>query len=372
MEEIPLFKPFLSPDVPEAVQRVMTTGALASGPAVAAFENDLRAYIGSDHIATVSNSSDGIGLALNAADIRPGDEVVMSPLCCLSTSMPFLAHGVNIRWCDIDLKIGMPGIEDVKRAATDRTKAILVYHWNGHIGPIEGIQSWARDLGLSVIEDATEAFAGRVSGRHIGNQTADFTVFSFHAAKYLNTGEGAAVSVADTGRFERLERMRKLGIDVPSFRLGDGDLNPASPISHIGFSSSLDNVSASVGRENIKHLDELLTATRRNVRALKEGLDGARHITFLEDHPNSEPVPWTLNIRLDDREKWKNALRRAGIACQRLHLRCDRYAAFPDAGAELDNVRRFDEENLSIPCGWWLSEDDIERIIAILNPTSGS
>lgn len=371
MEEIPLFKPFLSPGVPEAVQRVMTTGALASGPAVAAFENDLRAYIGSDQIATVSNSSDGIGLALNAAGIRPGDEVVMSPLCCLSTSMPFLAHGVNIRWCDIDLKTGMPGLEDVKRAATDRTKAILVYHWNGHIGPIEELQTWARGLGLIVIEDATEAFAGRVSGRYIGNQTADFTVYSFHAAKYLNTGEGAAVSVSDTIHFERLERMRKFGIDVPSFRLEDGDLNPASPISHIGFSSSLDNVSATVGRENIQRLDELLVATRRNALALRNGLDSARHITFLEDHPNSEPIPWTLNIRLDNREKWKNALRRAGIACQRLHLRCDRYTAFPDAGVELASVSRFDEENLSIPCGWWLGEGDIQRIISILNPSTG-
>jgi perosamine synthetase len=370
--DIPLFKPFLAETVTDAVQRAMIAGALASGPAIDAFEEDLRDFLGTRHVTTVSNGSDGINLALMVAGVAPGDEVVMSPLCCLASAMPVLAHGASIRWCDIDIATGMPGLNEIQEAVTERTKAIVVYHWNGHVAPIDEITAWARRSGIVVIEDATEAFGARIAGRYLGDATADFSVFSFHAAKLLNTGEGGAVTVSDPASFDRVSRMKKFGIEAWSFRLGDGDLNPGSPIRDVGLCAYLDNISASVGRENLRGLSGLIAANNKNASELRVALSSLPHLRLLAHGPTSEPVPWTLNVGILDRDLWKERLRQAGIACQRLHLRCDHYAVFPDSDRPLLNVDRFDQENLSLPCGWWLNDSDIERIVATLASASRS
>lgn len=372
MTVIPLFKPFLADTVTDAVHAALAAGAMASGPAVVAFERELADFLGAADVTTVSNGSDGLGLALMAAGVKLGDEVVMSPLCCLAGAMPVLAHGASIRWCDIDRATGMPGPREFQEAVTARTKAIVVYHWNGHVAPIDEITAWARQNGIVVIEDATEAFGARVAGRYIGDGTADYSVFSFHGAKLLNTGEGGAVTVADPVVFDRLSRMKKFGIDAPSFRLTDGELNPNSPIHDIGLCAYLDNISAAIGRENLKHLDRLIATTRRNATCLQDALSTLPHIRFPAGHPGSESLPWTLNFEIQDRDLWKERLRHAGIACQRLHLRCDHYSVFPDAVRRLVNVDQFDKENLSLPRGWWLSDADIERIVETLSSWTGS
>lgn len=344
----------------------MSAGTLAAGPDVAAFEQELGRYLGIERILGVSSASIGISLALMDAGIGAGDEVVMSPLTCLATAMPVLTSGACIRWCDIDFATGMPDVSQIEAVSSERTKAILLYHWNGHVAPIDRVAKWAARHGVIVVEDATEAFGASVGGVRLGNRTADYTVFSFHAAKSLNTGEGGAIAVSDSDRFASIRRMSKFGIDGPSFRLGDGDLNPDSPVDEIGFCGYLLNISAAIGRENLKEIDWVLEAGRLNAREISRRVSSFQNVNVIEHRQDSTPRPWTFNFLTPCRTTLKKKLQDVGITCQRLHLRCDHYAAFPKACSVLPNVDRFDRENLSVPCGWWLGAEDLDRIVDAL------
>jgi perosamine synthetase len=367
MNSIPLFKPYMADTVQEAVQGVMSSGKLAAGPDVAAFEQELGRYLGIERILGLSSASIGISLALMDAGIGQGDEVIMSPLTCLATAMPVLASGASIRWCDIDLVTGMPDVSEIEAVASERTKAVLLYHWNGHVAPIDNVTKWAACHGVVVVEDATEAFGASVGGVCLGNRTADYTVLSFHAAKPLNTGDGGAIAVTDPDRFASIRRMTKFGIDDSNFRLHDGDLNPNSPVEGIGFCGYLQNISAAIGRENLKGIDRVLEAGRINYWEIFHRVSSFQKIKVVEHRPDDMPQPWTFNFLTPRRAALKRKLIDMGIKCQRLHLRCDDYSAFPNAGSALPNVDRFDLENLSVPCGWWLGTEDVDRIVDALS-----
>lgn len=362
---IPLFKVFMADSAHAALKPVLASGQLAAGKQVAEFEARLAAWLGAPDTVALGDASGALTLALYLAGVRPGDEVITSPLACSATLMPIANLFARPVWCDVDPLTGMPDADDMAGLITEKTRAILLYHWSGDVADVGGVMALARRHGVKLVEDASEALGAEWRGRRLGGD-ADFTVYSFYATKHLTTGEGAALLSADSEAVRTARHLRRFGIDPAKFRLPNGDLNPAFDIPLAGFNFPMNEISAALGLEQLPHLDGIVARHRANGQYYDAALTGIPGLRLLKRREDSVSGFWTYALRAERRDELIRKLLSHGIGAQRLHLRNDGYACFGAKARELPGVTEFDAQNLSIPCGWWVGDEERERVVACL------
>ena len=366
--QIPLFKVHMPTGTAAALKAVLESGYIAHGAQVAEFERTLAAYTGNNRVCAISDVSGALTLALFLAGVRPEDEVIVSPMVCLATCMPIANLFARPVWCDVDPATGILDPERISSLVTARTRAILAYHWSGDVADLRSLQRAARAHGLRLIEDASEAFGAEYRGIRLGNHGSDFCIHSFSAVRQITAGEGAALLCDRPGDYEQARRLRHYGIHQPTFRLPGGDLNPDSDIAVPGFNFCMSNIAASIGLAQFPFVEDLVLRQRANGRYFDEVLADVPGITLLARRADAVSGYWTYSLRAERRADLMRKLQQNGIGCQRLHLRTDRYSCFAHLRRddELPGVDLFDRENLSIPCGWWLTPEERERIAACI------
>ena len=365
--DVPLFKVHMPSDVHPALRDTFASGYIAQGEKVASFERELRRRLGTEHLVAVSDCSAAITLALFLAGVRPGDDVITSPMCCLATNMPIANLFARPVWCDIDPATGMLDPARIADAVTPRTRAVLAFHWSGDVADLGALHAAAQAHGLKLVADASEAFGARWRGKSLGTLDSHFTVYSFGAVRHITSGDGAALVTASAEDLALAERLRRYGIDRSSFRLQSGDINPASDIPLAGYYFPMNNIEAAIGLAQLPYADAILARHQDNGRYFETALAGIPGITRLVRRGDAQSAYWTYSLRAERREDLLRKLHQEGIGAQRLHLRNDLYSCFSaSAGRTLAGVDRFDAENVAIPCGWWLSAADRERIVEVI------
>lgn len=367
---LPLYLPHLPPEVGQLAAKVLASGQIATGPAVREFEGLLSAFIGNRLLTTYADVSSALTICLFEAGVRPGDEVLMSPLVCLSTSSPVRNLFADIRWCDVDPMTGNIDAQDIAGRITRRTKAIVVYHWAGNPADLEAIQSVAAEHGIPVIEDAGEALGAEFHGNRIGANGSDYTVFSFYPNRHLTTIEGAAVAFGTERRFQKSRWLGRYGIHRPSFRTDDGEINPESDIECAGWNSYLNNVAGTIGISQMAHLPSIIATHQDNGAYYDKALAPIKGIQILKRPADSRSVYWVYTFLSNDRDALLKALRREGIYASKVHLRNDLYSCFGASASLLPGVDYFAKHTLSIPCGWWVSPDDRARVVEVIERKS--
>ncbi len=365
---IPLCRSFVAPAAGQTLALALTAGPLASGPAVAAFEQALGAYVGNPHCVATGDRAGALTLALRACGVGPDTEVLVSPLSCLATTMPIANLQAQPIWCDVDPATGMLDPSDIVRRRTSRTRAIVHYHWGGDVGPLDALQAAAEAAGLPLIEDAAAAFGAEYHGHRIGHAGNAFTVLSFYAVNPLNTVEGGALCCPTAATAEAARRQRRFGIQQPGFRLANGDLNPDSDIAVTGYSFAMTNLTATLGLCQLQAVQSVIDRQRENGRHFENDLATISGLTLLRRQPGEDSAYWVYALRAARREALIARLHAHGIGAQRLHLRNDRYSCFKPAPWPLPGVDAFDRDNLALPCGWWVGAAERERILACVKP----
>jgi perosamine synthetase len=361
---IPLFKVHMPAGAPAALNATLESGYLAHGAQVEDFERRLADYSGNPRVCAMSEVSGALTLALFMAGVRPEDEVIVSPMVCLATSMPIANLFARPVWCDVDPATGMLDPARIADLVTPRTRAILACHWSGDVADLQALQEGARTHGVKLIEDASEAFGAEYRGARLGNHGSDFCVYSFSAVRQITSGDGAALFCGSPDDHEQARRLRRYGIHQPSFRLADGDLNPASDIPLPGYNFCMNNIAATIGLAQFAHVEDIVARQRANGRYFDAALAGVTGIKLLERRQDAVSGYWTYSLRAERRADLARKLAANGIGCQRLHLRNDHYSAFAQdrRDGNLSGVDVFDRENLSIPCGWWVTQEQRERV----------
>lgn len=345
-----------------AFKPVLESGRLATGPQVGAFELQLANWLGHPQVAALSDASSALTLALYQAGVRPGDEVVASPLACSASLMPVANLFANPSWCDIDPMTGMPDAEKIEARITGKTRAILIYHWSGDVADIEAVAAVAARHKIKLIEDASEAFGAQHKNRRLGG-VADFTVYSFYATKHINCGEGAALLARNPDDVDAARRLRRFGIDYTLMRLPNGDLNPRFDIPVAGYNFPMNEISATLGMEGLRQADRIVAHYQANGRHYETALAGISGLRLLKRRPDSLSSYWTYSLLAERRDELMRKLISHGIGTQRLHLRNDAYTCFGGKRQELPGVAEFDAMNISIPCGWWVGAGEREYIV---------
>ncbi len=363
---IPLFKPHILPRMGPIVAEVLSSGQIAGGFNVDKLEDLLRAYLGNPWVTTTSDVSSSLILCLFQAGVRPGDDVLMSPLVCLSTSSPVKNLFADIRWCDVDPLTGNIDSAEIAKRMTPQAKAIVVYHWAGNPADLAEIHAAARDHGLAVIEDAGEALGAEYHGKKIGATGSDFTVFSFYPNRHLTTIEGGAIACAHEDDYDQVRRLKRYGIHRASFRDEDGEIDPASDIPVAGWNSYMNHVAATVGVVQMEHLPRIVARHRENGLFYDRALADDPGVTVLRKPADSSSAYWVYTFLAGERDRLLEALRRNGVQASKVHLRNDLYTAFGSGPEDLPGVKEFSDHCLSVPCGWWVTDEERSRISDII------
>ncbi|MBL8812548.1 MAG: aminotransferase class V-fold PLP-dependent enzyme [Planctomycetaceae bacterium] len=360
---VPLYHVAVEPGVGSRVEKVLQTGRLAAGEYVLEFEDKLRSFVGNPLVLATGEMSGSLTMCLYLAGVRPGDEVIASPLACVAANAPVGNLFAKIRWCDCDPRSGSIDPESLVRLINGKTKAILVSHWAGNPVDLKPVYEIAKASGVSVVEDASEAFGAMYEGSRIGNTGGDFVVFSFYPNRHMTTIEGAAIACRDPRIFEQCRWLRRYGIHQPTFRLSDGEINPESDICDAGWNCYMNQVAATVGIAQFASMEDRLARWQDNGRFYDDALRQISGVDVLSRPDRSASAYWVYTFLCDERDRLQRYLAERGIQASKVHVRNDIYSCFGQQNCDLPGVTAFSKRSISIPCGWWVSESQREQIV---------
>lgn len=246
-----------------AVTAALTSGLLTCGPAVAAFEDALAAFLGAPHVAACANGTAALHLAYLGLGLAPGDEIITSPITFSATASAAYQAGLAVRFADVDPITGNLDPAAVAALIGPRTRAIVAVHLAGQPCDLAALTALAQAHGLFLIEDACHALGARYRGAMIGGATSDAVALSFHPVKHITTGEGGAVLMRDPRHHERVLRLRHHGIERDPARLSIPSPGPwYHEVVEQGFNYRLPDVLCALGTSQLARLPRFLAARR--------------------------------------------------------------------------------------------------------------
>jgi len=285
LRRIPIAKPIIGDEEIEAVIRVLKSGILAHGSEVEGFEKEFSEYIGVKHAIAVVNGTVALDLALKAIGIRPGDEVITTPFTFIATANAVLYQGAKPVFADIDLKTYNIDPEQVKEKISSRTKAIIAVHLFGHPADMKALSEIAEDHKLLLVEDCAQAHGARFMGRRVGG-FGHVAIFSFYATKNMTTGEGGMVVTNDDEVANRVRLLRDHGQSGKYYHV------------ELGYNYRMTNILAAIGRVQLKRLDKLNEARRRNAEVLTSAVSRLKGLIPPFTDPRVEHVYHQYVIRV--------------------------------------------------------------------------
>lgn len=362
---IKLFNVHMPDDAGQALSEVLYSGHIAQGPKVIEFEKLFAKYIGNPNVASVSSCTAGLSMSLILAGVKPGDEVIATPMTCMASNMPIFSMGAKIVWADIDSHTGNIDPLSIRDKITSKTKAILYVHWGGQPADIENINKIALNHGIKTIEDAAHSLGAKYDGKQIGNH-GDFVCFSFQAIKHITTGDGGMVAVQNKDDLNRLIRMRWYGLDR---RINESVTKWKEDIIEVGFKANMNDLQASLGVSQMRHVSSIVSKHMENSVYYDKQLESINGITTVDRNLKSKTSSWIYTLLLDtekERDRFSRHMKENGIDCSVVHVRNDEYSIFSEFKSHLPGVDRFCSRMINIPCGWWVSEEDREHIVGTI------
>jgi len=359
MKKIPLFKVHMPKSVDEELLHVLHSGFIGQGPKVNEFEERLARYFGNNNVLTLNAGTSALQLALRLSDVGHGDEVITTAMTCTATNMPILASGAKIVWADIDPINGLIEPGSIESKITPRTKAIIMVHFGGIPCDIEKINSIAKKYNLKVIEDAAHAFGSEYKGKKIGNHS-DFVAFSLQAIKHITTVDGGLLFCKENSDYERGKLLRWFGIDRDGERK---DFRCEENITEYGYKFHMNDIAATIGIEQLKYVDKLVSKHMENMKFYDEKLTNLAGIRIIEKPTNVLSSSWIYTLHVNKRDFFIKWMDDNNIMTSRVHERNDIHDAFSDSKTNLEGVDKFNKTQVSIPVGWWISDNDRNYIV---------
>ncbi len=316
------FLPFSQPDIrQEEIDEVVDTlrsGWLTSGPKVRAFEERFREVTGTQHAIALSSCTAGLHLALLAANVGPGDEVITTPLTFAATANVILHAGATPVLADVREDDYNLDPAEVERRVTSRTKAILPVHFAGLPCRMDELLALARAHHLRVIGDAAHALGAAYRGRPIGG-LGDAAVFSFYPIKNITTGQGGMLTTNDAELADRVRLLSLHGLSKDAWDRYTDKGSWAYQVLMPGFNYVMTDIQAAIGIHQIARLDEFQARRAQLAARYDEAFASVPEVVRPPRLPDTVHA-WHLypiRLRLDrlriDRATFIERLRERGI-----------------------------------------------------------
>lgn len=260
--KIPIAKTYFTEEDYDGVRKVLESGWVVQGPRVKEFEDRWCEFTGAKNSVAVTSCTTALHLALIAAGIKAGDEVIVPAFTWVATANAVEYTGAVPVFCDIDLSTFNIDVKQIENRITEKTKAIIPVHLFGLAVEMDSVMAIAKKHNIKVIEDAACGFGAYYKGVHAGN-FGDFGCFSFHPRKAITTGEGGMITTNNSADAETLRSLRDHGASVSDLMRHEGNkpyLLPEFP--HLGYNYRMTDVQASLGVTQMKRARSI--CKRRN------------------------------------------------------------------------------------------------------------
>jgi len=365
-EAIPLARPVIGDLEIERVLDVLRSGRLSLGPLLAEFERDFAERVGAVHASAVSSGTAGLHLALRAAGVSDGDEVVTSPFSFVASANVVVYERARPVFADIDPVTFNLDPDAAAAAVTERTTALLPVHIFGYPADLGAFER----IGLPIVEDACEALGSvDADGVPVGGRGHP-AVFGFYANKQIATGEGGMVTTADAGLKERIDSERNQG-RAPDMDWLDHD--------RLGFNYRLTEIACALGLAQLERLDDLLAGRARVAGAYRQALAGIDGVDLPCDDTGRVRRGWFVYViqlpRGVDRDSTVRALSVRGIPSKpyfpAVHLMSYYREHFGHREGEFPVCEDVAARSIALPFFPEMTESQVEQVAESLRDVLG-
>jgi len=342
----------LKGEIDAAVSRVLASGRYVLGPEGEALERELAAYVGARHAVGCNSGTDALHLALVAAGVGPGDEVIVPAFTFFATAEAVSYTGAKPVFADVEPETFNLSPKSLSERITSKTRAVIAVHLFGQCADLARIAELCRARSLLLIEDCAQAFGAEYQGKRAG-AWSDFGCFSFYPTKNLAAvGDAGMITTSEEKHEEVLRMLRHHGSRQTYLH------------ERVGWNSRLDEIQAAVLRVKLARLDEFNAARRRVAQRYRQKLKGVQ--PPVEDARGTH-VYHQFTVRSDRRDVIRETLARDGIAASVFYpMPLHRQPAYEAAnrGTSLPASEAAAKTVLSLPIHPLLDDASIDRICA--------
>ena len=368
---IPLSQPDIGPRELELVNEVVTTGRLALGPMAERFERAVADFVGAGHAIAVASGTSALQVALQAAGVRPGDEVITTPFSFVASANVIMHLQATPVFVDVDPATWNMDLCGIEAVITPKTRAILPVHVFGQPCPMDRIVTIAEKHGLIVIEDACEALGSRYQGQPAGTFGVAGT-FAFYPNKQITTGEGGMVVTNDAEVANTVRSLSNQGRPPSSARWLEHE--------RLGYNYRIPELSCAVGVAQMERVEHLLANRAKVAGWYGQRLGDEPRLMLQKIAPEAEMSWFVMVVRLagqygrEDRNRILHDLHELGIECSDyfppIHLQPFYRQQFGYAPGAFPVCEALSDRTLAVPFHGQMTEAQVtevcEQLIGVL------
>jgi perosamine synthetase len=367
---VPIARPSFGELEEEAVIKVLRSGWVSQGPRVAEFERQFAEYVGASHAVAVSSCTTALHLALVAAGVKPGDEVICPSLSFIATANAIVYAGATPIFADVDRSTYNLDPRRIEELITSRTSAILLVHQIGLPCPIDAIQAIASRHGLVLVEDAACAIGSEYRGVRIGRPHTAVACFSFHPRKILTTAEGGMLTTNDEQVATRVRRLRQHAMTVSDLARHSSSTVMIEHYDELGYNYRMTDLQAALGLVQLQRLDKMLVRRRDLAERYSQRLSKLGWLVAPREPSDCRHNFQSYMVRLTEdapisRDALMQELLDHGIASRRGIMAIHREVPYQDqeTGARLPETNVVTDTSIILPLFYEMKDEEQEYVM---------
>ena len=375
---VPVARPSFGAAEEQAVLEVLRSGWVSQGPRVSEFERRFAQFVGAREAVAVSSCTTALHLALIAAGVKPGDEVLCPSLSFIATANAIVYAGAKPVFVDIDPITFNIDPQRIEEAITPQTTAILVVHQIGLPCALREISEIALRKNLIVVEDAACAIGSEYEGKRIGSPYSAMACFSFHPRKILTTAEGGMITTADSEVAARLRRLRQHAMNVSDLARHSATKVALESYEEVGYNYRMTDLQAAIGIVQLDKLPQMLERRRDLAARYSERLSKIWWLVVPSETKGTRHnfQSYMARLRADSpitRDELMQQLLDRGVSSRRGIMAIHREAPYRDErwDERLPNTNLVTDHAVVLPLFYEMTEEEQDYVIDCLEEIAG-
>lgn len=351
-------QPWINSQEANYLKKIINKKYLTENQETKKFEKNLKNKFKVNHAIAVSNWTNGIFLLLKSANIKKGDEVIVPNLTFIATVTPVIWAGATPVLCDVDKDNFCLDLDKLSKLINSKTKCVIPVHLYGHCCDLQKLSKITKKKKILIIEDAAQAMGAKYKNRYLGT-ISNMGGFSFYGNKIMTTGEGGVIFVKNKEISKKIYALKNHGREKKGI------------FKHkiIGYNFMFTEMQAAIGNVQLKKLDRILKKKLFINKFYKNKLQNIKHIKFMKNLPNNDPVHWFTNILVKNKKELQKYLQKNKIQTRDFFLPLNKQPCFKktkiikNINSKFPVSEELYSSGISLPSSYSLTIKELEFIV---------